>query len=1505
MAFQPVGYVPAIGYDNGALYRIHNLTVFNDIGYVAGLGGDIMTRVVNLGLPQHFYAQIILSIEFDGEVLIMSTPFKRIDELGLAVVNLVNRAGDSKGIEINYSRNVRVTVTMKIIPVGDANAPPGVVYRQLRRARFNDALRANWNPALRNPVVDLAAARAAAALASARAKAALFTANSEALRQSREVIAGINARQAAEDISSGRGIALRRSQAVIAGINARQAAEDINRGNALRRSQAVIAGINARQAAEDINEREASRRRRRQESNSKINDDFTGKRQRYFGLENTGEEHTSALLKLIRKTRTIEYFGNTDTLCVPRALLYIIMRKVMGYHIIKRGSSSAAASKVTLFAKSPEMVEHFMSVLDRVYAIPEYQSRFNPTSKQIRMKLTGSKFKELAYSLAKFCNVDCSNGVGAEGLKKFEEVLNIRIRVYKMLGGYTKVYDGSPDRGGDYFNLLEDGNHVHPIRNMASLKGCKYLCEECDTYYTSRFKHIKCPYRCKFCTTKECDFHMVPENEGDGCGEAKVQPLLIADEALDIPNNAELIPRPCVNCGITYPSENCFDFHIKSGICDNRKSCPNPECKWFTLEIYKKCGKLHSKEPEGVDTCNSLHVSRWREVHTCGDTVCVHCGAFIVGGCETPHNCFMRPLISADIDGVSPTLMIYFDFESAVVKTLINPPDDQEGVEPDAPRYRSDHVTSHVVTKSVLLGELVEGEDPICEALKVFQPKADGDFKEVLGDFMRWALAPERTAVCYRIGVNGERLLNKAGVPRTTNVSPTFVAHNGKGYDFHFCFNWMMRQNMDVEVVRAGSKIMYMTTEDGSRFIDSYNFVSQPLSQFPKVFGLSELKKGYFPHKLNTLTTQNYVGDFPDKSLFFTASYKSESSLEAFDQWHGSESKRHIEEDINYDFRKEIIGYCKSDVELLAQGCESFRAIYREAAGIDPFGCVTIAGACMKAFRTTYLKEDTISVLKKDMIAFIRREFSGGRTGVGRSYANVSSHVAPIDTTSAESTVRSSEFNASNRGRSIEYIDIVSLYPSVNSNAEYPYGAPHWREYAEDGSTLASALNDISTVIGFYEVDITPPNDLLHPVLPEKSKGKLLFPLYPMASVVHTSHELRVALSQGYEITKVYRGLCWNESTTELFKEYVKSFMKLKYESKTWSKKTLDGAPVTSEAQKVEWVEACLRLEGINIDPANVCDNPGLYAIAKLCLNSLWGKFGQNSNPSKCIYTEDLTLILETLLKYSVNSINAVPNSSKYEVIYEFSDGEQECPNTNVALAAFTTSHARLRLYDAMSKLGPQFLYSDTDSIVFEHHLEGGPWLTSDLDDTRLAEGMKSPYDPWPISGVCRLIPTGTRLGEWEDEDASAMVTFGEGVNKVKTFYKKTIVEHVALAPKTYAHKFNDGSFTVKSKGFGVTLASKNQLNFDNYVSALMSLSNPDINYESVVTEPTRIHIDRSHGQVITLMNMTKRFKPTLDQKGVYDLASYNLVPFGSLRGDIILSERDIVTPPDIEIEFD
>ena len=70
------------------------------------------------------------------------------------------------------------------------------------------------------------------------------------------------------------------------------------------------------------------------------------------------------------------------------------------------------------------------------------------------------------------------------------------------------------------------------------------------------------------------------------------------------------------------------------------------------------------------------------------------------------------------------------------------------------------------------------------------------------------------------------------------------------------------------------------------------------------------------------------------------------------------------------------------------------------------------------------------------------------------------------------------------------------------------------------------------------------------------------------------------------------------QRTNDLFKEYIKTFLKVKLETSPHNYKS------DQEYKRVV-------LERLGIDLENIASNPGLRAIAKLCLNSLWGKFGQ------------------------------------------------------------------------------------------------------------------------------------------------------------------------------------------------------------------------------------------------------------------------------------------------------
>ena len=80
------------------------------------------------------------------------------------------------------------------------------------------------------------------------------------------------------------------------------------------------------------------------------------------------------------------------------------------------------------------------------------------------------------------------------------------------------------------------------------------------------------------------------------------------------------------------------------------------------------------------------------------------------------------------------------------------------------------------------------------------------------------------------------------------------------------------------------------------KLLDSFNFIPQPLSALPKTFGITEAKKGDFPHLFNTSANQNYVGEWP-AAHFYGVDCKKPEAREEFLQWHAKQSGK------TFDFR--------------------------------------------------------------------------------------------------------------------------------------------------------------------------------------------------------------------------------------------------------------------------------------------------------------------------------------------------------------------------------------------------------------------------------------------------------------------------------------------------------------------------------------------------------------------------------------------------------------------------
>ena len=123
------------------------------------------------------------------------------------------------------------------------------------------------------------------------------------------------------------------------------------------------------------------------------------------------------------------------------------------------------------------------------------------------------------------------------------------------------------------------------------------------------------------------------------------------------------------------------------------------------------------------------------------------------------------------------------------------------------------------------------------------------------------------------------------------------------------------------------------------------------------------------------------------------------------------------------------------------------------------------------------------------------------------------------------------------------------------------------------------------------------------------------------------------------------------------------------------------------------------------------------------CL-SLWGKFGERQNkPMTHCITQPAHLF--RILDDKTFEISAMRICSQdvMEIVTATAEEEYERSfKTNVFVAAFTTSLARLKLYEALDFLGDRALYYDTDSVIYktkpgQEKLPLGPYLGQFTDE--------------------------------------------------------------------------------------------------------------------------------------------------------------------------------------------
>ncbi|KAJ8024303.1 hypothetical protein HOLleu_37008 [Holothuria leucospilota] len=216
-------------------------------------------------------------------------------------------------------------------------------------------------------------------------------------------------------------------------------------------------------------------------------------------------------------------------------------------------------------------------------------------------------------------------------------------------------------------------------------------------------------------------------------------------------------------------------------------------------------------------------------------------------------------------------------------------------------------------------------------------------------------------------------------------------------------------------------------------------------------------------------------------------------------------------------------------------------------------------------------------------------------------------------------------------------------------------------------------------------------------------------------------------------------------------------------------------------------VEEYEQKEGIQLDQHAIEKNDGKRALAKLMLNSFWGKFGQRSKLHQTTFINNLSNYMELLLD-ATKTLKNIRFSSDDVAQLQWEHDDDYISVSHVFIGAYTTAQARLKLYSYLERFDKRVLYFDIGSIIYVSTPEA--------------------WDP----------PIGNSLGDMTDE---LRKPYGEG---------SYITEFVSGGPQNYAYKVfrpdNQSSTRVcKVRGITLNFASEQQINFESMRQLLPTLT--------------------------------------------------------------------------------
>ena len=374
--------------------------------------------------------------------------------------------------------------------------------------------------------------------------------------------------------------------------------------------------------------------------------------------------------------------------------------------------------------------------------------------------------------------------MGPEELKKFQAVLPDHRLICVYTGRANEAVAFTPyDPKKKDIVIIHMNHHYHGCSSLNGFHQTSYYCKYCLKGYDNQGKH-----RCKNVENKMCK-----------CCRRH-----------DCPDFLRCHPQhlkasiPCGACGRNFFGPTCMANHQRYTIAGEF----NPmNCVCKHVRHCRLCGKLNS----GLQNIQQ---------HKCGYSICPTCKDYV--NLHT-HQCYIesarevkrkreetnrrraakRRAQAAEEDPEPVSIEEEFMDEDDFLAEPISQPQPSQKKPPlhvwfdlEARQDQGTHVANLSVYQTDEGAEcVIPGEDCVKEFIMDLKGLTEEDTRKVI-----------------------------------------VIAHNLQAYDGYFVIKELYRDNKTVTQIRSGAKILEISHYD-IRFIDSLNFFSFPLADFPKTFG--------------------------------------------------------------------------------------------------------------------------------------------------------------------------------------------------------------------------------------------------------------------------------------------------------------------------------------------------------------------------------------------------------------------------------------------------------------------------------------------------------------------------------------------------------------------------------------------------------------------------------------------------------------------------------------------